>query len=763
MEKINKKGNCIRNVSNYSVQKIYNKFDKINFNVERFKKEYPIASPKLDKLIKIMKALDETDLKNHGKLFKHIIYTDLKNSSSGSKMIAGGLIVNGYNNAYNNKLSIDTKELEKNEYYNFALLCSVDIYNKPFSVKLRKNILKIYNDRPSNINGKYIRFLILDQGFKEGIDVFDVKYVHLFEPLLSKADERQAIGRGTRFCGQKGLNFDPEVGWPLYVFKYEIIMNERLKLKYNEETVTNLFIRESKLNLDKLLFANELENISRYGAIDYELNKSIHDYGNEPEENNLYIPNDESLKTIIGIPYELAENSLKLVKSDIDDIYLEYKKNKVEDFVLSKKVVSPFKILGGGIKGKKKKGLNLFIEKAPQHTMNFIEMRNYINDRFIKYKWDKIKFENKCIDEKEENKVLNDRIIKFTPTQEFVSNYFNNTSYNKGLLLWHSVGTGKTCSAIAIASRGFENHGYTILWVTRHTLKPDIWKNIFNNVCSITLQRKIKKGEFVPEGNVRGPLKYLNNWLMPISYKQFSNMLLEKNLLYKEMKKRNGEEDPLRKTLVIIDEAHKLYSNDLPLAERPNLNILKDKIKKSYRISKNNSVRLLLMTATPYTNNPMDLIKIINLMKEENEEIPEDFNAFKEQLLDINNKFTDKGSKYFLDNISGYISYLNRERDARQFAYPVFYKILVEMSETSNNEINNKLLELGKINNTLLTLQEKLKNSVDKIEKKNIKEEIKNIKKEISEFKKTITKEKKSIKKDDISQEFAIDKCLEKK
>ena len=127
---------------------------------------------------------------------------------------------------------------------------------------------------------------------------------------------------------------------------------------------------------------------------DYELNKSIHDYGNEPEENNLYIPNDESLKTIIGIPYELAENSLKLVKSDIDDIYLEYKKNKVEDFVLSKKVVSPFKILGGGIKGKKKKGLNLFIEKAPQHTMNFIEMRNYINDRFIKYKWDKIKFEN---------------------------------------------------------------------------------------------------------------------------------------------------------------------------------------------------------------------------------------------------------------------------------------------------------------------------------------------------------------------------------
>lgn len=68
---------------------------------------------------------------------------------------------------------------------------------KPFPVKLRNEILKIYNKRPDNIYGENIRYLLIDQGFKEGIDVFDVKYVHIFDDLLTPSDEKQAIGRGT--------------------------------------------------------------------------------------------------------------------------------------------------------------------------------------------------------------------------------------------------------------------------------------------------------------------------------------------------------------------------------------------------------------------------------------------------------------------------------------------------------------------------------------------------------------------------------------
>ena len=60
-------------------------------------------------------------------------------------------------------------------------------------------------------------FIILDSGFKEGIDVFDVKYMHILEPLITKSERTQVIGRGTRYCGQVGLPFNPNEGWPLYI------------------------------------------------------------------------------------------------------------------------------------------------------------------------------------------------------------------------------------------------------------------------------------------------------------------------------------------------------------------------------------------------------------------------------------------------------------------------------------------------------------------------------------------------------------------
>lgn len=737
IKKINKEGECVRKVSNFSRQKSYHKMDKSYFNSQKFLEDYPIASPKLDILIKNIQALDEMDRIKHGMYFKHVIYTDIKSSSSGAKMIAAGLISNGYMNIYNNNLDINIKN---NIYHNFALLSSVEIYDKPFSSKLIKKILTIFNDRTENINGKNIRIMVLDQGFKEGIDLFDIKYVHLFEPLLTKSEENQVIGRATRFCGQKGLNFDPILGWPIYVYRYEILMNDRQRIKYGVDNLTDLFIKNSGLNLNKYIFANELEIICRYGAVDYELNIKIHDFGNDKEEQNKKeFLDEETLKTIIGLPYKITTTGLKLLESREDILYQGYKKLKINNFGLTKKVPDP--LTGGD---------NDYIEKSPKIKLNFIEMRKYIQKIYNKYTWDNIKFENLCLNKDILPDKKDSRIIEFTQTQEFVSRYFNKSTFSKGMLLWHSVGTGKTCSAIAIASRGFEQHGYTILWVTRHTLKTDIWKNIFNSVCSLTLQKRIRNGEYIPDNNVKNPLKYLSkNWLMPISYKQFSNMLLEKNKLYNEMKRRNGAKDPLRKTLVIIDEVHKLYSNDLSIIERPNLNILKEKIKNSYKTSKEDSVRLLLMSATPYTNNPMHLIKILNLLRNE-EDIPEDFNEFKKMYLDDKSTFTKIGAKKFLDEISGYISYLNRQRDTRQFSYPVFYNVNMYMSESGNKyKINN----LQKINKEIMNIIKELKN-------KNINNDyIIKLEEDYKQNNIIITEEMNKIKKE-ISQEDNIDNCL---
>jgi len=100
------------------------------------------------------------------------------------------------------------------------------------------------------------------------------------------------------------------------------------------------------------------------------------------------------------------------------------------------------------------------------------------------------------------------------------------------------------------------------------------------------------------------------------------------------------------------------------------MNALHASLMQSYSISGADSVKLLLMTATPITQNPMELIQLLNLCKPPREQMPTEFEVFATQYLDDVGKFTAPGHTQFLDDVAGYISYLNREKDARQFAQP---------------------------------------------------------------------------------------------
>ena len=54
-----------------------------------------------------------------------------------------------------------------------------------------------------------------------------------------------------------------------------------------------------------------------------------------------------------------------------------------------------------------------------------------------------------------------------------------------------------------------------------------------------------------------------------------------KNKIYDILLERNGKTDILKKTLIIIDEAHKLYGGDLKASERPNMEIMEKLINNS--------------------------------------------------------------------------------------------------------------------------------------------------------------------------------------
>lgn len=739
------KANCIRQVANWSMIKPLHRFEKKEFDIQQFRKDMLIASPKIVSLFEKIRALDDEDLKRDNKLYKHMIFSDVKQMGYGAKIIASAFFANGYTSYYDKYLQPTNTTTNKST--TFALLSSTLTYGRGFPVNLRRQIIQTFNKRPDNIHGENIRFILLDSGFKEGLDLFDIKYVHIFEPSLTPSDETQVIGRGTRFCGQKGLTFHPTLGWPLQVYKYEIEIPSKVQTIFGETQLHPLFLKYSGIDIRKILFANNLEQTAIIGAVDRMLTKNIHHFEIRDEDIDIDIFRQIFSKNESDSPFPSDKTSSTSITLSPMDISPKYSENYAySPMDIDSDTDKDFKKHNGGAKKKRKnqeKKTNkdkakpkktIFRPKPPQKFYSFPRLRKYIQERYSRYTWPSVKMENLC-NTNGGSVQAKGHIVKFTPTQEFVRMYFQTSSVYKGLLAWHSVGTGKTCTAIATATSSFEKDGYSILWVTRHTLKPDIWKNMFDQVCSVVLRNEWKKGNKWPE-TLDAPMRYLSDrWLAPISYKQFSNLLKGKNKLYQEMVKRNGSDDPLRKTLVIIDEAHKLYTSDLPTQERPDVKVLKRMVHNSYRTSGKDSVRLLLMTATPYTSEPMDLIKLLNLLRTEETALPESFEDFSKEYLDVNGDFTLKTKYKFLNDIAGYISYLNREKDARQFAYPVFETVKSEMSLDSS-----KLTEIA-----LKELQHDLENyTSQQKEQKEVKKEVRSkIKMEIEQALEEICKDKK--------------------
>jgi hypothetical protein len=376
-------------------------------------------------------------------------------------------------------------------------------------------------------------------------------------------------------------------------------------------------------------------------------------------------------------------------------------------------------------------------EKPPETKLNIIDLNKYIFKNYKKYYWDIPIIQNKCIADlkKDDEKAEKNKIVSFSNTQLFVQKYLTPQSPYKGIFLYHSVGSGKTCTAIATATNTFNKEGYTILWVTRHTLKEDIWKNMFDNICNVIIQEKLKSGEIKEIPKLRAKRLELlgDSWIQPISYKQFTNMIKGKNKFYDKMVKINGKEDPFKKTLIIIDEIHKIYSNSLSAVEKPNPAVLQDMIQRSYSVSGKNSLRLIIMSATPITEDPMSSIKIINLLLENDERMPENFDDFKTKYCNDNGIINDNKILDIMNNIAGLISYIDRSNDKSQFAYPVMNDIICNIDVSTSN-LEDKL---GNLNNEIEEINEK----IPKLDKKINKEEIKGLKLKL----KAIEKEKKGV------------------
>lgn len=447
---------CIRkrtNIANYTRNHFDNNIDSKKLYEDRLNSflDYNYVSPKVEALINKIKELDEMDMKEHGTYYKHFIFTNLKTKNYGINVLSNELMKHGWklgfygipvesllpnnieqeeinkdanpnakpllsvnkmykvtgpnakknekNRLFNGLHFLTDEELLENKFYNFYVMSSQALFEKTFDRKVKTEILSRYNARPGNVYGEKIRIIITDNGFKEGIDIFDIKYIHIFEPPDTLTDLKQAIGRGTRTCGQSGLPFDPKRGWLLHVYIYDIIMPKVLSSLLKESKTTfDLFTKAKNVNIATYNLIATLENTLIENAVDNELTMTL----KEINEKN-------------------SSDSNKLSSSSVNSV-LDSKNNKLA-------------INDGD--SSDKSGMKKERYEVPKEKMGHKEMRDYILKEFKDFKWKTPKVENECV------KLSNSRMFDLSMTQKFISTYFTPETYNKGMLLWHTVGSGK--------------------------------------------------------------------------------------------------------------------------------------------------------------------------------------------------------------------------------------------------------------------------------------------------------------------------------
>jgi len=279
------------------------------------------------------------------------------------------------------------------------------------------------------------------------------------------------------------------------------------------------------------------------------------------------------------------------------------------------------------------------IIRAPSYYMNnrkiFIKK---INETFTGY-LKKIKSTEKTTQDPEERTL-------FTH-QEIVRDYLNIYTPYRGLLLYHGLGSGKTCSSIAIAEGMKSNKPVFLL--TPASLKMNYFTEL--KKCGDDLYKKNQYWEFV---SIIGKLErveilsktlslsreYIRKkkgaWMVDVSKKpnfstlstdeqkkvdeQLNEMIRVKyrdenynGIDMKRLKKLTGDftRNPFDNHVVIVDEAHNLVSRIV--------NKLKEKKSVSYRLYEYlmsaQNVKIVLLTGTPVINYPNEIAILYNLLR----------------------------------------------------------------------------------------------------------------------------------------------------
>ena len=303
------------------------------------------------------------------------------------------------------------------------------------------------------------------------------------------------------------------------------------------------------------------------------------------------------------------------------------------------------------------------------------------------------KFDGEIRDIKKQSNALCNAEFELLPHQSFVKNFLSfQTPYN-ALLLYHSLGTGKTCSSIGIAEemRSYMRQvgiNQRILIVCSPNVQQNFRLQLFderklvNNDGIWSLDTCVGNSllKEINPTNLKGlnqetVVKQINTLINQsyvfIGYFELANYIKRKILsnddsIYSEKDRKAIKAKRIRSIfdnrLIIIDEVHNIRMSSDNKKNQKTAALLMEVIKYA------NNVRLLMLSATPMYNNYKEIILLTNMlnMVDKRSQIRED------EVFDKNGEFLperttpdgrklESGRDLLKRKLTGYVSFVRGE------------------------------------------------------------------------------------------------------
>jgi hypothetical protein len=322
---------------------------------------------------------------------------------------------------------------------------------------------------------------------------------------------------------------------------------------------------------------------------------------------------------------------------------------------------------------------------------------------------------------KEQADILANADFELQPHQAFVKNFMSfQTPYNS-LLLYHGLGTGKTCSAIGVCEEMrdyMKQIGTTkrIIIVASENVQDNFKLQLFDerklkevdgiwNVRACTGNKLLQE---INPMNMKGMSRekvvsqikgIINTYYIFLGYVQFANYIIKtmnyNEEIQKQRAKRGADAKPNEKRkiqtlkdvkvelnnriikrlrnefdnrLIVIDEVHNIRKTDDNANKKVAINL--DLLVRSAK-----NMRLLLLSATPMYNSYKEIIWMINLMNTNDRrgriETKDIFNK--------NGSFKKNGEDILIRKATGYVSFVRGE-NPYTFPYRVYPSVFAKES-----------------------------------------------------------------------------------